>query len=339
MTKRRCIALYSGGLDSILAIKTVEAQGIEVIPLYFCSPYFGLDALLDPQAFREEHERRFGVSPRVLDYTDDLAQIIANPPHGFGKHLNPCIDCKIGMLRRARSLLDSLGASFVVTGEVVGQRPMSQRRQIMRLIEKESGLEGILLRPLCARVLPETVPEREGEVDRNALGAVKGRGRKEQLSMAGVFGIAEDDIPSPAGGCLLTDEQISRKVRRTFERKAPAIPTLGDLLLDIAGRRFHLGADTVLVVGRNDAENRLMERFIHPGNVFLRIENVPGPLCILRGKVDRDTLALASGVCLRYGKARGEPGRVAVYGTRPDVLEHRMPAPVMDDDACRSLQD
>lgn len=335
----RCIALYSGGLDSILAIKMIESQGIEVVPLYFCTPYFGLDALLDPETFAERHWRDYGIRPRVVDYTGDFIRILAGPVHGFGKHMNPCIDCKIGMLKRAGSLRGELGASFVITGEVVGQRPMSQRRQIMRMIERESTLEDVLLRPLCARLLPETAPERDGLVDRDLLGAIKGRGRKVQMELAQDFGIGGGKIPSPAGGCLLTDEQIARKVRLTFGRKAPALPSREDLFLDVVGRRFFLGPDTVLVVGRNEAENRLMARLAFVGNVFLRIKDIPGPLCILRGTAGPGVLALASGICLRYCKARGERGHVAVYGPHPDRMDNEIEVPVVDDDRCRSLQD
>jgi hypothetical protein len=338
-TARRCIALYSGGLDSILAVKIIQEQGIDVTALYFCTPYFGLDALLDPATFEEEHRRLYGVHVRVVDYSGDLAAIVASPRHGFGKHMNPCIDCKIGMLRRARELLGPLGASFVVTGEVTGQRPMSQRRQTMRLIEKESGLRDILLRPLSALLLPETLPERSGVVDRGSLYAVRGRGRKVQMELALKYGITGDILPSPAGGCLLTDGQIAGRVRKTFERVQGGTPSREDLLLDVVGRRFRPGPETVLVVGRNERENGLMARFVHPGNVFLRIKDVPGPLCILRGGEPALHLETAAGICLRYGKARGERGRTAVYGPDPACLEGSLDAGVLTDEQCRALQD
>ncbi|HOM28412.1 MAG TPA: hypothetical protein PLS81_03025 [Deltaproteobacteria bacterium] len=336
---KRCIALYSGGLDSILAIRLLERQSFEVAALYFCTPYFGLDALLDPEAFEEKAFKRYGVRVKVVDFTEDMAAIIRAPRHGYGKHLNPCIDCKIGMLRRARGLLETENASFVVTGEVVGQRPMSQRGQVMRLIERESGLEDILLRPLCARLLPPTAPERAGIVDRASLGGIRGRGRKVQMEMARELGIAEHDMPSPAGGCLLTDEQIARKAKITFDSLSPALPSRADLLLDVVGRRFRLKEKTVLVVGRNEQENALIARFVHPGNVFMRMRDVPSPLCILRGEVDASCLETAAAVCLRYTKARGEPGHVVVHGERPDDLANEVAAPVVDEEFVRKLQD
>lgn len=336
---RRCLALYSGGLDSILAIKIMEEQGFEVIPLYFCTPFMGLSALVNPDAFVERHSRLYGVMVRIIDYTEDLTAIIKAPRHGFGRHMNPCIDCKIGMLRRASALLEEARASFVITGEVLGQRPMSQRRTILPVIERASGLEGLLLRPLCARHLPMTLPERQGLVDREALWDIRGRGRSIQIERAASYGITGDNIPTPAGGCLLTDRQISRRVRDTFDRVCPGLPSRADLLLDVVGRRFRLDPHTVLVVGRNDEENRIMATFTDPGNVFLAIEDVPGPLCIVRGHAGRENLRLAAGICLRYGKAKGREDRQAVYGMNPLAMNGRVQAPVISEDFCRSLQD
>lgn len=336
---KRCLALYSGGLDSILAIKVLAEQGIEAIPLYFCTPFFGLDALIAPEPFMERQREWYGLNVHVLDYTDDMIAILKAPRHGYGKHMNPCIDCKIGMLKRARSLLSTMQASFVVTGEVIGQRPMSQRRPIMRAIEKESGLEDILLRPLCARNLPETLPERLGIVDRGRLWDLSGRGRKIQIERARAYGITGDMIPTPAGGCLLTDVQISQRVRKTYGRCSPGLPARADLLLDVVGRRFALDEGAVLIVGRNDGENQVLATFVHPGNVFVRIADVPGPLCVMRGSAARRNIETAAGICLRYGKARGVPGRTAVFGADPLCPADTVEAPVLMDEECRSLQD
>ncbi|OQC23360.1 MAG: hypothetical protein BWX71_02089 [Deltaproteobacteria bacterium ADurb.Bin072] len=337
--ERRCLALYSGGLDSILAIRILQGQGVEVIPLYFCTPFFGFDALRDPEAFKHDHRARHGLDIRIVDYTEDLISILKAPRHGFGRHMNPCIDCKIGMLKRARSLLETMHATFVITGEVVGQRPMSQRRSIMRAIERQSGLEGILLRPLCARKLPETLPERLGVVERNALWDISGRGRKKQIERALDYGMDEDTIPTPAGGCLLTDEQISRKVRGTFDRCSPGLPGKADLLMDIMGRKYLLDDSTVLVVARDDGENQVISTFTDPGNVFLKMVDVSGPLCVIRGKVSDENLRTAAGVCLRYGKARGVPGHAAEYGADPADMTESIEAPVLTEEYCRTLQD
>lgn len=337
--KKRCLALYSGGLDSILAIKIMEEQGIEVIPLFFCTPFFGFSALRDPGKFVQMHMERYGIRIQVHDYSQDMISIIAQPRHGFGKHLNPCIDCKIGMLKRSRALMEELDASFVITGEVLGQRPMSQRRDTMRIIEKESGMEDLLLRPLCARNLQETKPEREGIVRREALWDLRGRGRKQQIERALKYGITSEKIPTPAGGCLLADVQISQRVRETFARWAPSLPPMAELLMDTAGRRFRIDEATMLFVGRNDAENSIISTFRDTGNVFLRMRDVPGPLCIIRGNVTEENLVKAAGICLRYTKSRGVPGQMAVYGSDPDDMNGLLPAPVFPEEFCRSLQD
>jgi tRNA U34 2-thiouridine synthase MnmA/TrmU len=338
MTKR-CIALYSGGLDSILAIKIMEEQGIDVIPLYFCTPFFGFDALRDPEAFKKAHTDKYNINIHIIDYTNDITRIVNEPPHGFGKHLNPCIDCKIGMLRKAKELLDKMDASFVITGEVLGQRPMSQRSDTMNVIEKESGLQDILLRPLCAQHLIETLPERMGIIRREGLWDISGRGRKIQIERALEYGIKKEDMPTPAGGCLLTDEQISYKVKRTFARFSPELPEKADLVADVLGREFVLNRRTILVVGRDEKENDIISTIVYPGNIFLKVDDVPGPLCILRGNDTDEYMALAAGICLRYSKAKGTPGQRVVYGPDPLCMVEAITAPVFSEEYCKSFQD
>ena len=336
--EKKCIALYSGGLDSILAVKIMQEQGFEVAAISFCTPFFGHDLLTDTSRCLEFHERAYGIRVQPYDFTREIIEVVASPRHGFGKHLNPCIDCKIRMLATARGMLKDLGASFVVTGEVLGQRPMSQRRDTMNIIEKESGLKDILLRPLCAQHLPPTLPERTGLVNREQLLDLAGRGRKKQMDLAESFGIDPGDIPSPAGGCLLTDEQISRKVRSTYERLKPDLPTRADIMLDIAGRRFTLDKDKVIVESREENENRVISYMTFPGNVFLKIADVPGPVCIVRGRVTPENLENAAAICLRYGKGRGTGGHRAVYGPEPSRMTGTLEAPVVPDDFCRRFQ-
>lgn len=339
MNNKRCLALYSGGLDSILAIKLMEELGFEVLPIFFCTPYFGFSALLDPDSFRAKHAEKFGIKPDIIDYTKDITRILKDPAHGYGKHLNPCIDCKIGMLRQTRTLLDKMDASFIITGEVLGQRPMSQRSDTMRIIEKESGLEGLLLRPLCAIYMAETLPEKLGIVNKNELWGITGRGRKEQVKRAISYGIKKEDIPNAAGGCLLADVRIARKVRRTLDRHPRELPHKADLVMDVIGREFLLDPETVLAVGRDESENNIISKFVYPKNVFLRIEDVPGPLCVLRGRDTEENLSLAAGICLRYSRAKGMTGHRAIYG--PDALHmvNSIEAPVFDEEYCATFQD
>ncbi len=335
---RKCIALYSGGLDSILAVRMSQEQGIEVIPVHFVSPFFGYELMLYPEPFVANHRKLIGVDVRVVDITDDLTDILMDPRHGMGKNMNPCIDCKIMMLRKCGKMLDESGASFVVTGEVLGQRPMSQRKDALNIVERDCDLKGLLLRPLSARLLRETEPEIGGIVDRNRLLDISGRGRKRQVELALELGIAREDIPTPAGGCLLTDEQISCKVRHTLEILKPTRPDRYDLLLDIAGRKFSLGNRTVLVVSRRQQENEVMAGMADGKNVFIKIAEVPGPLAILRGEIDEDSLKTAAGICLRYGKGRGRSDCTAVYGSDPDALDKRISVPLIDEARCRSMQ-
>jgi tRNA U34 2-thiouridine synthase MnmA/TrmU len=335
---RRCISLYSTGLDSLLAVKTLEAQGIEVIPVYFATPFFGFHALRNPDLFIEAHANKYGIRPTVIDYTDAFIPILMHPAHGYGKHMNPCIDCKIGMLKQAKNLLKDFDASFIVTGEVLGQRPMSQRRDTMDVIIKESGLSDILLRPLCAKHLKETMPERTGIVEREKLLAFTGRGRKEQRSLAEHFGIAKEDIPTPAGGCSLTYEQIAIKVKNTIERFIPEVPSLYDFMLDVVGRKFMIDTHTVLVLARNEQENDDIAGMKYPGNIFLKIADVPGPLGVIRGNITKSNLELASGIALRYSKAKGQEGCPALFGDDPLDMKESFPSSVLSEEECKRFQ-
>ena len=335
---KRCISLYSGGLDSILVVKMLEEQGIEVIPIFFCTPFFGFEALREPGHFTDLHREKYGITIHPTDFTTEMIGILSNPKHGFGKHLNPCVDCKIGMIRKAASMLDSLDASFVATGEVLGQRPMSQRRDTMNAILKETGCRDILLRPLCAQLMPPTLPEREGVVNRELLGSFSGRGRKGQLELARKYGIDPEDIPTPAGGCLLTYQATAAKIASTLERFKPGLPGPDDLVLDIVGRKFMLDPETVLVVSRDEKESELVSTLTSQGNVFLKMADIPGPVCIVRGNVSGDNLRTAAGICLRYSKARGVQGHKAWFGPDPSAPGDTIDAPVFGDDHCRSFQ-
>ncbi len=183
MSDVRAIALFSGGLDSILACRVIMAQGIEVIGLKFVTPFFDHDLLQDEAAYAQEMQQKYGIDVRVVDISEGYVRMLEQPVHGFGKNFNPCIDCKIFMLRQARRLMAEYGASFIITGEVLGQRPMSQRRDTLRVIERDSGCEGLLLRPLCAQLMNPTQAETQGLVDREQLHRFAGRGRKEQKNL------------------------------------------------------------------------------------------------------------------------------------------------------------
>jgi tRNA-uridine 2-sulfurtransferase len=328
---KRCLALYSGGLDSLVCVRFMRDLGIEVVPLYFATPFFGFNALASPSEFKEKHFSRFGIMPEVIDYSDDFIKILAAPVHGYGKHMNPCIDCKIGMLKKAKGLLRDHSASFVISGEVLGQRPMSQRKDTMNVIERDSGLKGLLVRPLCARHMPFSIPEKEGIINKEDMLDISGRGRKRQEKLAISYGIPKEEIPSPAGGCLLTYAQIAEKVRQTIDRFSPNIPAKADFVMDVVGRKFVVDSNTVMIVPRDEAENKLAEALKLPGNVFVKIDNIPGPTVVIRGNINTGNLELAASICLRYTKAKGKKGNTASWGDSAENLNNHIDVPVIDD--------
>jgi hypothetical protein len=270
--KYDAVALYSGGLDSILAIKVVEEQGLGVKALHFVSPFFG-------KPHKVAHwERTHGLDIEPVDVSEEFtALLVRRPEHGFGKVLNPCVDCKIFMLRRARELMERYGAGFIVTGEVLGQRPMSQRRDALNIISRDAGVRDVLLRPLCARFLPPTPMEESGRVDREALPQARGRGRKEQLRLADHFGLTE--IPTPAGGCKLAEKESARRYWPVLVNAAPA--TAGDFELADVGRQYWSGRHW-LAIGRNQADNARLERRTRGGDLVFKVLGMPGPLSLGR---------------------------------------------------------
>ena len=226
----------------------------------------------------------------------DYMRIVQNPPHGHGRGMNPCIDCRIYMLRKVKEMMAGSGASFVITGEVLGQRPMSQHRPAIRKIEKESGLEGLILRPLSAQHFPPTIPEREGIVDREKLLAFSGRSRKPQIDLAEKLGVK--DYPCPAGGCLLTDPVIAARLRDLFAH----VPDydLADLHLLRIGRHFRLNPGLKVILGRNRLENEQIEALAKPGSVIFRPLDFRGPTCLASGNLEAPTEEMIGELMARY---------------------------------------
>jgi tRNA U34 2-thiouridine synthase MnmA/TrmU len=242
-----------------------------------------------------------GIPLKVFNVSEDYLDVVRYPKHGYGSNMNPCIDCRIFMLRKAKAYMEESGASFIVTGEVLGQRPMSQRRDAMRLIEKEAGLEGLILRPLSAQFLQVTLPEREGWVDRNKLLNIQGRSRKPQIRLAEQYHIR--DYPCPAGGCLLTDPGFGRRMKDLMDHDPEF--SLNDVHLLKFGRHFRLSPKVKLVVGRNEEENQKIETFSQEGDILLKAVRYPGPLSLLRGEANRTEKERAASITARYSKAKG----------------------------------
>ena len=288
----------SGGLDSILAARLMTELGIDVV----CVNYYIEFAVCGggPTAATKA-AKDLGVDLRVFDITAEYLEMFRNPKHGYGANINPCIDCKIFMLKKAKAYMDEVGASFLVTGEVLGERPMSQRRDALNIIEKQAGVRGILLRPLTAKNLPPTLPEEAGIVDREKLLDIKGRGRKPQMELAAKFGIKE--YPNPSGGCLLTDPGFTKRVKDLI---AHDDLNLESLRLLKTGRHFRLSDKTKLVIGRDRGENDELEGLIKDGDVCLRLRDRQGPLSIVRGPADEALIKKAAQIVAQHTKFRGE---------------------------------
>jgi tRNA-specific 2-thiouridylase len=312
IAKRRieAICLLSGGLDSALAARVVLDQGIDVHGVHFVIP-FGRLAKQAPDLPVLKVADSLGIEVEIIALEADYLEIVRNPKHGFGSNVNPCIDCKILMLRRAGEVMRARGADFVVTGEVVGQRPMSQRMDSMRRIEKESGLEGYLVRPLSAHLLPPTEPEIAGLLRRDDLLRIQGRSRKELMALAVEKGVS--GYSSPAGGCLLTDPRYAERVRDLLKHD---MLTLHDIDLLSVGRHFRLPGGSKLVVGRHKSDNEALAGLADEDDVVLTTPAVPGPTAILRGSqvvVDED---ISARVVARYSDA-GPSDRVKIHVAGP----------------------
>ncbi len=320
MRKRKAFSLLSGGLDSLLATRLVMAQGLEVVGLHFISPFFGYECKGREADYAERMRRDCGIEARVIDVGEEYFQMLRRPRYGYGKNFNPCVDCKVFLFSKARRILEEEGADFLVTGEVLGQRPMSQRRDTLRIVARDSGTADLLLRPLSARNLNPTKPEILGLVDREKLLGLKGRGRKPQMRLAAEFGIR--DYPAPAGGCLLTDPILSKRIRTYFDRH-PAV-TVNEVLLLQVGRQFLIEDGAWLVLGRNEAENEKLEGLRREGDILLRLEAIPGPLGLLRGDFNPERIGRAAAILARYSKAKTEEEAALVFGSAPENLPHRL---------------
>lgn len=297
--KPKAVALLSGGLDSTLAIRTVLEQGVEVTAVAFKTPFCDFDCGKSCGFKVKEVAQRLGVKLKVLQLGKEYLEIVRNPKHGYGRGMNPCVDCRTMMFSEAKRFMEEVGASFLVTGEVLDQRPMSQTKRALKIIEEESKLEGRVLRPLSAKHLEPTIPEKAGYLDREALHGIKGRSRKEQIGLAERFGIRS--YPNSAGGCVLTERGFARKVRDLLEYYPD--PDLNDTELLKVGRHFRLSKEAKLVVGRDEKENERLNQLAEPSDLLLECVEYVGPLAILRGKSSTPLHKLACGIVARYSDA------------------------------------
>ncbi len=295
--EKKAISLISGGLDSILATKLIMDQGIEVTGFHFTSPFSSRrDKEKGAMAIKTASE--LGIELIIRHKEEDYLDVLRNPRHGYGKNMNPCIDCRIYMLKIIARVMAETGNSFVVTGEVLGQRPMSQRRETIRQIEQESGLEGLIVRPLSGRCFAATVPEIEGILDRKDLLDITGRSRTAQYTLAKKYNFKE--FSKPGGGCLLTDPIFSVKLRELFSKDKDF--TLKDIDFLSVGRHFRLREDTKLIVGRNQDENERLQSMCAPPYVFFSPVDFKGPQAVLKGALNDEIIGLTANIIGFYAK-------------------------------------
>ncbi len=296
MKKAKGILLYSGGLDSLLAARVLLEQNIELIGIHFLLPFFPPHA--DPDQTKAAlYAERIGLKVEHIRTGSEYMEMLKNPSYGYGKNMNPCVDCKIFFLRYAAEYMRKHGYDFVATGEVVGQRPMSQQRNKMNLIEKESSLKDFLLRPLSAKLLNPIKVEREGLVDRERLLDFSGRGRDRQFALAREYGIEE--YASPAGGCLFTDVTYSARLKDLFSVH-PDYHDIDIYLLSV-GRHYRLSSSCKLIVSRNAEETEILDKYSNESDMYL-ISNFKGPVGFIRGKASEKDLETAYTILYRHGK-------------------------------------
>ncbi len=296
MTHVKALSLLSGGLDSILATELIRKQDIEVVAFNVKTPF--CICKKDGTSEAAEAANQLKVPLKVVSVEKDYLQMLRKPKHGYGKNMNPCIDCKIFMIKKAKKYAKEIGADFIFTGEVLGERPKSQHYPALRLIEEEAGLKGKLLRPLSAKLLPETVAEKKGLVDRTKLLNIQGRSRKPQFQLAKEFGIKS--YPSPAGGCLLTCEEYSKKLRDLFANKKRV--SMADVALLRVGRHFRLGKNKI-IVGRNEAENKFLAAQKTPSEYYFELPDIVGPITILQGPKTKNAIETAAKLTAYYSDA------------------------------------
>jgi tRNA-specific 2-thiouridylase len=310
-TQRKAVALISGGLDSMLAAKTVMDQGIHVEGINF---FTGFCVEGHTHAIREKDRAKpkrnnslwvaeqLGIKLHIVDVIEEYKNVLINPKHGYGAHLNPCLDCKIFMVNKAKQWIAENDFDFIITGEVIGQRPMSQRKHTMPVVARESGADDLLLRPLCAKNLTPTLPEREGWVDRERLHDFSGRSRKPQMEMAERYGF--HDYSQPAGGCcFLTDKNYSAKLVDLWQSHGHKDYELDDVMLLKVGRHIRPARHFKLIVAREEGEGRFLQGY-QKEFITMLASSHNGPLVLIDGTPSAEDLYLAAGITARYGQGR-----------------------------------
>ena len=324
MNQRKAVSLISGGLDSLLATKAILEQGIHVEGINF---FTGFCVEGHTHAIRKKDKdkpkrnnalwvaEQLGIKLHIVDIVDEYKDVLLNPKHGYGANMNPCLDCKIFMVHKAQEWIEENGFDFIITGEVIGQRPMSQRKDTMPVVARESGADDRLLRPFCAKNLPPTLPEREGWIKRDELFDFSGRNRKPQIALAAKYGFS--DYASPAGGCcFLTDENYSKKLVDLWQARGHRDYEMDDIMLLKVGRHIRPSANFKLIVGREEGENKFLQGY---AKTFISIKTTshPGPLVLVDGVANDADLELASRIAARFSQGKNTDS-VMVETRRPN---------------------
>jgi tRNA U34 2-thiouridine synthase MnmA/TrmU len=314
MSRRKAAGFISGGLDSLIATGLMKKQDLDIILVHVING-FGqrtmqarTDITIPEQQWKnarqKELEESFGLPVEIVDISEEFLRTLLSPRYGYGKNVNPCIDCKIDFFSIGADMIEAGRADFVFTGEVLGQRPMSQNKGMMKVIEKRSGLEGLILRPLSGRIMEETIPEKRGWVDRNLLEDIQGRSRRRQIALAEELGI--EAYPSPAGGCLLTDVNFATRFRDLVSFAGAGNITVRDTVTLSVGRHFRTSENSRVVAGRNEEENNYLAE-VYRNNWILRAADVTGPDVVLFGGGSEEELKKAASITARYCNDKGSP--------------------------------
>jgi len=309
---KKALVLLSGGLDSILATKMMLNQGLELEAINFTTVFY---ACTKKGSCKHEARRvadAFGVKLHAVNVTEEYLEVVKNPKYGYGSNINPCIDCRIFMFKKAKQFMQDIGASFIITGEVLGERPMSQRRDAIALIEKQSGLKDLVLRPLSAKHFEPTLPENESIVKREVLLDIKGRSRKPQMALAKELGI--DEYLCPAGGCLLTDPGFAKRVKDLIGHDELDIPNIKLLK---AGRHFRVNGAKI-VIGRNEEDNERMLALAKDGDTIVKAKTIAGPITLIRGNGAFSVVELAAALTAGYTKRKDDSLVAVEYYAVPD---------------------
>jgi tRNA-uridine 2-sulfurtransferase len=318
---KKAVALISGGLDSVLAAKVIMEQGFDVIGLYFTSA-FSKSYGNEQETHAARISKAIGIDLRITDMGQDYIDLVRNPVHGYGKNMNPCIDCKIFMLKHAKTVMHELNMPFVITGEVLGQRPMSQRRDSFHVIERDADMRGMIVRPLSAALLPPTKAEQNGLIRRDTLLGISGRSRTVQLQLAERYGIR--GYSTPAGGCLLTDKNFSDKLRDLFADKQAV--SSDDVRLLTLGRHFRIEGGNKIVLGRDNEENRKLVDLAQRGFHLFMPQGFPGPVALLSGTPSQDINHTIGRLIITYSKHL--PGRTFLIRHGNDIFDPGEPLPI-----------